>query len=226
MEIHFLGDIPFNPDISRIFKLLKVETDEEEGKILEKMIREAKAIARPKALFACAFIDEKGSDYVIIEGLRFKSRILSINLEGVHRCFPYIATCGIEIEEWSKSVGGILESFWADTIKQQALACASDYLKKEMEKAYGLGKTSMMNPGSLEDWPIEEQRMLFRLLGIKVNDTGVALSESCLMYPIKSVSGIRFETESGFENCMLCSRKNCPGRHAEYDPELYKRKYS
>ena len=35
----------------------------------------------------------------------------------------------------------------------------------------------MMNPGSLQDWPIEN-RNLFRLLGDKVRDTGIILTEA------------------------------------------------
>lgn len=222
MELHLLDEIPVKFDIEQIIKILMIETEEDKNK-LELMLNEASSVVRPNALYACAFIDEKGVDYVVIEGIKFVSRVLSVNLEGVHRCFPYIATCGSEIEEWSESITGIIESYWADVIKQQALAHATQYLNEAMKKAYSLGQSSMMNPGSLQDWPIEEQRKLFRLLGDKVKDTGIVLTESCLMRPIKSVSGIRFETESGYENCMLCPRKNCPGRHAEFDPELRKK---
>lgn len=222
MELHLLDYIPVTFDIEQISRLLMIDTDQDREK-LELMLKEASGIVRPKALYACAFIDDTGNDCVVIEGIKFTSRVLRVNLEGVHRCFPYIATCGTEIDEWSEPMTDIIESYWADVIKQQALAQATLYLNEKMEKVYNLGKTSMMNPGSLQDWPIEEQRNLFRLLGDKVRDTGIILTESCLMKPIKSVSGIRFETESGFENCMLCPRKNCPGRHTQYSPELRKK---
>ena len=54
---------------------------------------------------------------------------------------------------------------------------------------------------------------------------GVKLTESYLMEPNKSVSGIRFPTEERFESCMLCPRQDCPGRRSAYDPELYDQKY-
>jgi len=71
---------------------------------------------------------------------------------------------------------------------------------------------------------MEEQRKLFALLGDPVKEVGVELTESCLMIPVKSVSGIWFPAKIDFENCQLCSRENCPGRRAPYDENLA-RKY-
>jgi hypothetical protein len=81
-----------------------------------------------------------------------------------------------------------------------------------------------MNPGSLENWPISEQKPLFSLFGDVEKLIGVRLSDSFLMFPIKSVSGIYFPTESSFASCQLCPREKCPNRRAKYDPEL-KEKY-
>ena len=83
-----------------------------------------------------------------------------------------------------------------------------------------------MNPGSLADWPLEEQRHLFRLLGEPRKAIGVELTESFLMVPIKSVSGLRFPSGAHYENCQLCPRDPCPGRRAPYDPDLYERRYA
>jgi hypothetical protein len=51
------------------------------------------------------------------------------------------------------------------------------------------------------------------------------LTESLLMVPVKSVSGIVFANEEEFASCQLCPREDCPGRKAPYDPGLYERKY-
>jgi hypothetical protein len=82
-----------------------------------------------------------------------------------------------------------------------------------------------MAPGSLTDWPLREQRPLFALLGDTEALVGVRLTDSCLMLPNKSVSGIRFPTEKHFESCQLCPRPDCPGRRAPYDADLYDRRY-
>ena len=74
-----------------------------------------------------------------------------------------------------------------------------------------------MSPGSLEDWPIQEQLPLFALLGEAPAAIGVRLTESLLMLPGKSVSGIFFPSASTFFSCRLCPRERCEGRKARYD---------
>jgi hypothetical protein len=77
-----------------------------------------------------------------------------------------------------------------------------------------------MSPGSLQDWPLEAQSQLFQLLPDVEAAIGVRLTESLLMIPTKSVSGIYFQTEVSFVNCQLCQRGKCPGRKARYDEDL------
>ena len=98
-------------------------------------------------------------------------------------------------------------------------------LGHHLSTCYDLGRTATMAPGSLADWPIREQRPLFRILGDPLTAVGVELTDSFLMIPNKSVSGIRFPTEERFESCQLCPREGCPGRRAAYDPDLYESKY-
>jgi hypothetical protein len=83
-----------------------------------------------------------------------------------------------------------------------------------------------MNPGSGEAsvWPLEEQRLLFTLLGgtQSVNqEIGVQLTPSYLMVPEMSVSGILFPSETNYTNCQLCQRPDCPGRRAHFDAHLW-----
>ena len=74
-----------------------------------------------------------------------------------------------------------------------------------------------MAPGSLSDWPIEEQGPLFRLLGDVEASIGVRLTRNLLMLPAKSISGFYFPTEVSFYSCQLCPRKRCESRKAKYD---------
>jgi len=85
---------------------------------------------------------------------------------------------------------------------------------------YALAGISRMSPGSLTDWPIEEQRLLFSLLGNVEASIGVKLSRSLVMIPQKSISGIYFPTEVSFYSCQLCPRKRCPSRKTGYDKEM------
>jgi hypothetical protein len=119
----------------------------------------------------------------------------------------------------------MLFHYWADVIKEAALRSAIQAVYAHMDEHYHLPHASNMHPGSLEDWPLIEQRPLFSLLGDTEGAVGVHLTESCLMVPTKTVSGMRFPLEESFESCMLCPRPNCPSRRSPYDPDLFQRKY-
>ncbi len=220
-----MSDLKSDINTARLLVSLRLDEASDDANTVRSLAEEAMKVAKPKALFKEAFIDEKGHDYVVIDGVTFKSRVLRVNLDGVNRVFPYVVTAGRELDEWSNSVDGMLEQYWADQIKEFILGTAYDDFVARITAAYGLGKTASMNPGSLEDWPIREQPKLFGLLGDPMQSIGVELTDSCLMIPAKSVSGIRFATESTYENCQLCSRKNCPNRRAPYDPHLWEQRY-
>ena len=52
------------------------------------------------------------------------------------------------------------------------------------------------------------------------------LTDSFLMLPMKSVSGLYFATETSFQSCRLCPRKVCSGRQAPYEPSLWEERYA
>lgn len=220
-----LGNVVFDVDAAGLRRHLRIPDASRHAEQLRPLLLEAQSLARPKAVYRIAFIDSKSRDSVIVEGTTLTSRVLRVNLDKAHRVFVYVATCGTELEEWSKSVRGMLERFWADTIKEMALRSAVEALNNDINDRYSPGATSTMSPGSLEDWPIEQQRPLFAILGDAAEAIGVRLTESLLMVPTKSVSGIRFPTEESFESCQLCPREKCPGRTAPFEEGLYERKY-
>ena len=152
-------------------------------------------------------------------GICFQKHCPARNLDKVYRFFPYMATCGTELEKWSETVNDPLLRYWADAIKESFLRCALEVLREHFTASVKIERYSSMNPGSLPDWPITEQKKLFSLTGDVEGLIGVHLTESCLMIPVKSISGILFPNETGFNNCQLCQRKNCPGRRAEYIPD-------
>jgi len=192
---------------------------------VERLLKEAAAVAKPKALYCVAYVDQRAEESVEVGGQTFESRVLRVNLDPVHRIFPYVVTCGTELDEWSSSIDDMLESYWADAIKEMALRVALDALADHVQGRFHPGRMSRMSPGSLEDWPIFEQRKLFALLGDTEAAIGVRLTDSMIMVPLKSLSGIWFPTEVDFTSCQLCPRGICSGRRAPYDETLYKRKY-
>lgn len=225
MEPIVLDHISFQIEREQLRQKLSLRADGEYWSTLNRLIEEAEAIGRPKAIYKLAYIEEKGDDYVVVEGVRLTSRVLRVNLEHAHRLWLHVATCGMELHEWASALDDLLYRYWADEIKAAALGAATRALKSDFLARYQPGKVAGMAPGSLADWPLKEQRALFALLGDVEGKIGVRLTDSFLMIPNKSVSGIRFPTEESFESCMLCPRPTCPGRRAPYDPYLYEHKY-
>jgi hypothetical protein len=221
-----LDDIPVRLAEDGLFKRLRVGGDSPQAAELRGLIREAESIARPKALCGVAYIDDRGDNYVVVDGVRFSSRVLAANLKGTHRVFPYLATCGTELEGWANGLEDVLQRYWSEAIREAVMRGAMAAVQDYLQATFRPGETSRMNPGSLADWPIEEQGPLFRLLGDTESTVGVRLTDSFLMVPTKTVSGVWFGGSGSFESCMLCPRPSCPNRRAPHDPALYERRYS
>ena len=225
MDPIVLDQIPFQLDLEDLKKKLRVREESSFAKDLHHLMADAQSLGRPKALYRISFIESKGDDFITADGITLKSRILRVNLDQVYRIFPYAVTCGTELEEWTKGMTDLLRSFAADTIKETVLYQAIHYLMEHLKESHQLTQASRMSPGSLADWPIDEQRPLFEILGNVKDLIGVSLTESLMMVPTKSVSGVCFPTEVDFVSCQLCEREVCPGRKASYDKDLYERKY-
>lgn len=225
METNIIRNIPLKIDISKLMKKLGVKAESSYAKRLELLVQDAQKNANIKFMYKVAYIEEKGEDFVVIDGVKFFSKILSINLEKVNRVFAFVATCGEELEKWSQGYTKTLDKFWADAIKEEALKNAESNLKLHLKEKFQLENIAEMNPGSLNDWPINEQESLFKLIGDTKKSIGVTLNSSFIMVPIKSTSGVIFTSDTNYKNCQLCTRENCPDRKAPYDKELHQNKY-
>ena len=225
MKQIILEKIPFKLDRNLLFKKLHIDPSSEDGTQLATMIKHAEQIGRPKVLYTLSSINSLNEEHVTVDNIMLSSRVMQVNFADINRVFPYVVTCGRELHEWAANIEDMLEEYWSDIIMEQALVAAMKYFHNHMQEGYRLGKFKAMNPGSLEDWPISQQRELFQILGNVKEAIGVELTDSYLMLPMKSTSGILFQTESSYENCQLCPRVDCPNRRAKYHPEMYEEKY-
>ena len=117
----------------------------------------------------------------------------------------------------------MLTAFWWDLIKGELLNVARQHLAEHLDRKHLLPQTSAMHPGSgdVAVWPIEQQRELFALLGDVPEQLGVELTDTYLMIPNKTISGILFPTENSFRTCQVCRRPVCPNRAAAFDEALW-----
>jgi hypothetical protein len=256
--MRILDDVPFEIDAEEVFSRLHLDTQSQYAGEVNALIDQVGQLARPRALYEVAFVEEKAAESVVIgeatrdlervlghgsgprsspppgrpragasgaqEGrARFVSKVLRANLDEVERVFPYVATCGQELDAISIESDDIFGQFCRDTLKEMALRAAMAHLVTHLKEAYSLETLVSMNPGSgdINVWPIEQQKELFALFGNVQESIGVVLTDSCLMVPNKSVSGLLYPSEDAFQSCQLCHREKCPGRRAPFDPHLW-----
>jgi len=221
MEV--LQNIPMKFDVGSLLERLHLDNNSILVRELERLVDTVEESVHPKALYREAFIESKGFDTVAIDGITFKSRMLRVNLDKAERVFPYVATCGTELDQIGIPTDDFLKRFWLDELRQIALERMVEYLDNHLAEKYALVKASSMNPGAgdVDVWAIEQQRELFNLVGSVTETIGVVLTDSFLMIPNKSVSGIRFPTEIDFRSCQVCRRAQCRHRIAPFDKKLW-----
>jgi len=185
--------------------------------LLRRLIDSAQAVMAPAAAFRIGYVDAKRDDGVVVDSVAFASRVLRRNLDGVGRVFPFVLTIGRALDDIIEARADMLEKYLLDEIGNLLLREARGRFEHHLRSAFALEKVSCMAPGSLADWPIEQQGPLFRLLPDVETALGVRLTESFLMLPRKSISGIYFPSEATFFSCQLCPRERCDARKARYD---------
>jgi hypothetical protein len=220
ISMEILSPIPVQVDLLSIKK--SAHTPEGEEERLLALLTAAHSVMAAKAVYRVSYIELRREDCVVIDGVTFRSRVLRKHFDKVERVFPYVVTLGSGVEALEKASGDAVEKYYLDLIGNAAVVKAREHLKDTLGKRYGLEGLSYLGPGQLKDWPLEEQKPLFSLLGDVESAVGVGLSESLLMIPRKSLSGIYFPTEIPFMACQLCARENCPSRKARYDEKLAK----
>jgi hypothetical protein len=225
MEIKMVSftEIPFALNTNQLFEYLRIEPGTDRAKEFEDLVNEVRKIGKPKALYKASFIDEKGEETITLDGVTFTSLALRKNLDSIERVFPYVATCGTEIDDIEIGQGDLQKKIWISFLKGSLLQASMQFLREHLTKRYGVSNLSSMNPGSGDAsvWPFEQQRELFSMCGDVEVLIGVRLTKSLVLVPDMSVAGILFPTDADFQSCQLCHRENCHFRRAPFDRELW-----
>jgi hypothetical protein len=221
------GPIPVMLDAGEIAALLRFDPARAGFESLDELVALANGLIKPRGVMVVAYVGDKGEGTVDVAGVTFESPLLRKNLETTNKAFPYIITVGPELERVAGVQEDLLKQYYLEEMANMALEEAAAWLGARLEERYGVGSLSNLSPGSLVDWPITEQTKLFSLFGDTERSVGVRLTDSLLMVPRKSISGILFPSEEGFVACQLCDREHCQGRRAPYNgvgPQEYTKK--
>src|SRR5665647_668081 len=221
------GPIPVILDVGELAARLRFDPVRAGFDSLDELVGLAQELIKPRGVFDVAYVGAKGERTVEVSEVTFESLVLRQNLEKTNKVFPFIMTVGPDLERAASAQDDLLKQYYLEEMANFALEKSAAWLSSQLEERYGLGPLSAMSPGSLEDWPITEQLKLFSIFGDTEQLVGVRLTDSLLMLPRKSISGILFPSEEGFQSCQLCDRAHCPGRRAPYNgvgPQKYANK--
>jgi cobalamin-dependent methionine synthase-like protein len=151
-----------------------------------------------------------------IEGVELDvEEIVAGQLQRSEAVAVFLCTAGPEIGELSRRLmaeGDPFTAFIADTVGSLVVERAMDAVQDRLQDAMtarGLRITNRYSPGYC-GWNVRDQQNLFRLLPPAF--CGVRLTESSLMQPIKSVSGvigIGPDVRRVPYTCRLCDREDC-----------------
>jgi len=158
-------------------------------------------------------LDDNG--FKLVDTKFFTGKKISDQLYKSSGAALFICTAGMKISERIHELtdkGEYLEAYIYDVIGsltvEYAMNMIHDIFDKEME-VKGIGVTNRYSPGYC-DWNLNEQKKLFSFF--PESFCGVELSESYLMTPVKSVSGVigfGSEAKRRMYECSLCNLSRC-----------------
>jgi hypothetical protein len=165
------------------------------------------------------------ADSVSYNGLQFATGpIITNQLKRSTSLAIFVSTAGPRLEQWAGELmaeGDMMRGYIVDAIASEYVEQASAWLEKQIAghvQSRGWKITNRYSPGYC-DWPVSEQHKLFSLLPEKF--CGITLTESSLMLPIKSLSGIIGlgpDVKRGAFQCSICDLKDCFRRREEPEP--------
>jgi hypothetical protein len=183
-----------------------------------------------EVLSECREINSFKAEYKIYEDVEFINSDKSVNINNINfqlkkvvftqtrkadSIAVFLCTTGPEIGIRSRKIsleGDPLKGYIYDVVGSEIVEAVSGLMQMELEKSVVLtGKkiTNRYNPGYC-GWDVAEQHKLFRL--IPNNFCGIRLTESALMDPVKSTSGIigiGSEVKYNPYTCNFCDQKDC-----------------
>jgi len=213
-----LDQIEINKD--EVIRLLGYENndrDEMVNRTLNKLVDAAYHLISPKACFVVLErqnYDVKG-ELKINQTIFNIGNIINSQIMNSENIALFICTAGNGIEKCAKELmknNEMLDSYIMDLIGSEVAETIADSVHlaiKEEAERYGLKITNRFSPGYC-NWNVIEQFKLFSFF--IENNCNIKLTQSALMDPIKSVSGmVGIGKEVAFKKykCSACDDEKC-----------------
>lgn len=192
--------------------------DEAVKKEILSLLHRIEAAAHPCFYFflSCGKLEE-GEEKLIINDTSFRiGRIIARQLHGSERFAFFAATVGQDFEAFQHELqqeGDMVKIYITDAIGSIIAEKAADCMEASLDACIsneGWLHTNRFSPGYC-GWHVSEQKKLFPLFPVS-EPCGIKLTESSLMLPIKSVSGVIGVGEKVRKTaytCGLCTYDKC-----------------
>ncbi len=189
--------------------------------LVDSQIRKAYELIKPAAYYTIKPITSVGNSTISVDGLLFTSHKLARMFSGCSQAALLVVTIGEALEKEVAQLtkeGLILKASVLDAAGSVAVEKVAAWLEimiKGIAAANGDKVSWRYSPGYC-DWDTTQQKELFG--GLDGKSIGVNLTDTCLMVPRKSMSGIMGMGKScnTFSACRFCNRKSCPTRREDF----------
>ncbi|HHW74454.1 MAG TPA: hypothetical protein GX744_04270 [Firmicutes bacterium] len=182
------------------------------AKIAAAALDEANSLLRPAALYGTMPVLSFDGDRVAFDGGSFSGPLVARAFAGASSLTLALYTIGPALEQRMDELMGtdMLRAMALDGAGTAALSLVSRLVEARITREVEQGdcRAGMRASPGQEGWPIEQQRILFRI--IPAEEIGVELTGSCLMLPRKSVSFVMGSGEgicADHVSCDLCSKR-------------------
>lgn len=215
MRLEVVDNIPLNISLGEFIELKKIRRVDE--KEVQKILEVGVSLAKPKALLAFTNVKRIDGLKVYVGGEHmFESKILSDRLRVGQPIVVYVVTVGGDVERKASELAkeSVIKAFVLESVGDYLLSKAREHVKGIVECRLG-GKVSSFAPGTGRGdlFDIKQQEVIFKMIE-PWKHIGVNLTESFLMVPRKSSSGI-FAVSEEYVACMYCPRK-CENRRKPF----------
>jgi len=161
-------------------------------------------------------------DFAVCDSRRLRlGPMIAERLKGITTLAIFVATAGPRLEQWATSLmnsDDVIRGYIVDTIGSESVEQTAEWVEHKVAEAaarHGWTITNRYSPGYC-GWPTSDQRALFSLLPKEF--CGIRLTDSALMVPIKSISGViglgPDVRREGYQ-CKICEMEDCFRRRSE-----------
>lgn len=189
------------------------QPDQQVEQMLDEVLMQTAAVCRPLAIWTLTEGTTEPPVGIRAGETRFRTgKIICDSLTGSERFCLFIVSAGAEFEafrEHYRNEGDCVREFIADSVGSVVAEACVTAVERELEHRFGDPHTLPYSPGYC-GWRVTEQQTFFGLFPPR--PAGVRLTESSLMFPIKSVSGV-IGIGAGVVRkpygCAICNNTSC-----------------